>query len=376
MSRTMITAQQAIFSGLDEMCAVAGEPVTNAGAPRWIHGTSADSAFLAGAQVSYLFRVAPRRIIARLDYENRTFFSTLGLQGGRPPTGLEVGDATPGLVSVLLAEGKPRPTATPYEIKDAVELADFTQDPSYEGHDHKVIASLFGPIQVFEGGPIEPSETWRAYYEICLGQVPGMDTWIEEETARSLLTLTDLSGLGLPYQILCRSLFDVDPAGLFLALYRCLEALYAFTASTKVATALQFSGSWQEVAIALEREIGWRPREEDSLAGLFARSTEITLCGIFDCLGEAQPEDGSTMPAMAAKRTYKLRNSLVHYRPIHHTVEHASIEWNQLCKTLSQLIREIYFDVFTAIDGAATGEASGEGAVQASAADRPASNFD
>ncbi|WP_156437781.1 MULTISPECIES: hypothetical protein [unclassified Sphingomonas] len=345
----MKSAQQAIFSGLDSLCAAAGEPVVNAGAPRWIRGATTDSAFLAGAQISDVFRVTPRRMIARLDYGKRTFFSTLGLQCSAPPAGLEVGEATPGLVSVFLAEGKPRPIATPYQIKDAIELADLDQDKSYDGHDHKVIADLFGPIEVFEGSPIEFSETWRAYYEICLGQVPSMDTWIEEATAKSLVTLTDLSGLGLPYQILCRSLFDADPGGLFLALYRCLEALYAFTASTKVATALRFTGPWQEVAIALEQEIGWRPREEDSLAGLFARSTETALNKIFDCLGEARPDGDAVLAATAARRTYKLRNSLVHYRPIHHTIEHANIDWNELCVTLSQLIREVYFDVFTAV---------------------------
>lgn len=346
MSRTMKIAQQAIFGVLDGLCAAAGEPVANAGAPRWIRGTEADSAFLAGAQVSDIFRVTPRRLMARLDYKKRTYFCTLGFQATDPPVGLDHGEATPGLVSVLLAEGKPRPSATPFRVKDAIELADASQDEAYEGHDFTAIAGLFGLIAVFAGEPIEPSETWRAYYEICLGEVPEMDTWIEDSTVEALGTLTDLSVLGLPYQILCRSLFDTDPAGLFLALYRCLEALYAYTASTRVAAALGFSGTWHEVAVALEREIGWRPREEDSLTGLFARSNVETLNAIFDCLGDTCPA-ADTVAAVAAKRTYKLRNSLVHYRPIHHTIEHAGIDWNKLCATLSRVLREVYFDIFT-----------------------------
>lgn len=320
--------------------------MANAGAPRWIKGTKGDSAFLAGAQISEIFRVTPRRLMARLDYKERTFFCTLGFQASVPPVGLELAEATPGLVSVLLAEGKPRPSATPFQVKDAVELADQSQDASYEGHDYTAIAGLFGRIAVYEGEPIESSETWRAYYEICLGEVPGMDTWIEESTTEALRALTDLSALGLPYQILCRSLFDTDPAGLFLALYRCLEALYAYNASTKVATALGFSGAWHEVAVALEREIGWRPREEDSLAGLYARSNRATLTDVCDCLEGTTPND-ETVVATAAKRTYKLRNCLVHYRPIHHTVELSGIDWNKLCAALTQIIGEVYFDVFT-----------------------------
>lgn len=348
MSRNMKNAQRAIFGALDGFCAAAGVPVDNANAPRWIRGTTDDSAFLAGAQISDVFRVTPRRMMARLDYKERTFFSTLGFQGVTPPDGLDIGEATPGLVTVFLADAAPRPKATLFEIKDAIELSDADQDKSYDGHDHTSIADLFGPILVFEGEPIETSETWRAYYEICLAEIPGMDTWIEDATAKAMSSLTRLSALGLPYQILCRSLFDADPAGLFLALYRCLEALYAYTASTKIATAFGLSGKWQDVAVVLEKEIGWRPREEDSLAGLFTKSRVDTLLEIFNCLGEDRP-DSEGVAAVAAKRIYKLRNGLVHYRPIHHTIEYAGINWNNLCITLSLAITDIYFEIATGV---------------------------
>jgi hypothetical protein len=344
----MKAAQQAIFGALDGYCAAATEPVSNAGAARWINGSSADSAFLADAKFSDLFRLTPRRLMARMDYDGRTYFSTLGFTGAAAPANLTEGEATPGLVSVVLAESLPRPVGTPFQVKDAVELSDARQDPSYDGHDCAAIADLFAPIRVFEGDAVEAAETWRAYFEICLGELSEMDTWIEPSTASALTKLTDLSALGLPYQTLCRSLFDADPAALFLALYRCLEALYAYTASVKLAAALGFAGPWQDVAIALEREIGWRPREEDSLAGLFAKCDPELLNELFDCIGEDRPE-AATAVTSAARRIYKLRNSLVHYRPIHHTIEHRGIDWNELCVTLSLIIRAIYFDIFTTV---------------------------
>src|SRR5437868_13171482 len=54
---------------------------------------------------------------------------------------------------------------------------------------------------------------------------------------------------------LCRSLFDADPAALFLALYRCLEALYAYSASTKLIGEFGLDRSWTEVAVALEKQL-------------------------------------------------------------------------------------------------------------------------
>lgn len=348
MSRTMKAAQQAIFGALDSYCAGAGEPVSNVGAARWIHGSADDSAFFAGAQFSNLFRLTPRRLMARIDFKGRTYFSTLGFIGAAALADLDEGEASPGLVSVLLAESLPRPVGSPFQIKDAVELNDAAQDSSYEGHDSSAIADLFGPIRVFEGEAVEAAETWRAYYEICLGELSEMDTWIEPSTAFAMAKLTDLSALGLPYQTLCRSLFDADPAALFLALYRCLEALYAYTASMKLAAALGFTGSWQDVSVALERDIGWRPREEDSLAGLFTNCDPELLNQLFDYIGEDRPE-AATAASAAAKRTYKLRNGLVHYRPIHHTIEHSGVDWNALCVTLSLIISDVYFDIFTTI---------------------------
>lgn len=350
MSRNMKLAQKAIFGALDGYCAAAGEPIKNAGAPRWLRGSASDSAFLAGAQFSNLFRVTPRRLMGRIDFRGRTYFSTVGFQSGIPPASLDVGHATPGLVSVLLSECLPRPVASPFQVKDAVELNDANQDQSYDGHDFIEIGGVFGPISVFVGEAIEATETWRAYYEICLGELSEMDTWIEASTASAMAKLTDLSALGLPYQTLCRSLFDADPAALFLALYRCLEALYAYTASMKIATALGFGGPWKEVAVALEQELGWRPREEDSLASLFQRSDPELLNQLFECMGLERPE-ASLAPPSAAKNTYKLRNCLVHYRPIHHSIEFKVVKWNDLCATLSLIIREVYFEIFTSVSG-------------------------
>lgn len=355
MSRTMKAAQQAVFGALDSYCAGAGEPVNNAGAVRWIHGSADDSAFLAGALFSDLFRLTPRRLMARIDFRGRTYFSTLGFISAALPADLDEGEATPGLVSVLLAESLPRPVGSPFQVKDAVELNDAAQDSTYDGHDYSAIADLFGPFRVFKGDAVEATETWRAYYEICLGELSEMDTWIEPPTASAMAKLTDLSALGLPYQTLCRSLFDADPAALFLALYRCLEALYAYTASMKLAAALGFTGSWRDVALALERDIGWRPREEDSLAGLFTKCDPELLNQFLDCVGGDRPE-AATASSAAAKWTYKLRNGLVHYRPIHHTIEHGGLDWNALCVTLSLIIREVYFDIFTTVPTeAATG---------------------
>lgn len=348
MSRTMKTAQQAIFGLLDSYCATAGEPVSNAGAARWIQGNADDSRLLAGAVFSNLFRLTPRRLMARIDFDGQTYFSTLGFFGAEGVAGLQEGDASPGVVSVLLAESLPRPIGSPFEVKDAVELSDAAQDAKYNGHDCATIANLFGQIRVFQGSAVEGAETWRAFYEICLGELSTTDTWIEPTTAAELEKLTELSALGLPYQTLCRSLFDADPAALFLALYRCLEALYAYTASTRLASSLGFSASWQDIAVALERDIGWRPREEDSLAGLFLKCNEPLLLQIFACLGE-DPTEGMNTSSSTAKKIYKLRNSVVHYRPIHHSIEHSRVNWNALCVTLSLIIREVYFDIFTSV---------------------------
>lgn len=349
MSRNMIDANTDIFASLDTYCANRGDPVRNAGSPRWISGSSSDSDFLAHATFDDSFNVSPLRCLARISRGNTSYFCSGGFASSNEPKGLTEEDLTPGLFAVFLCETRLCPCATPLEVRNNIEVSDKRADHGYDGHDFSQIKNLFGDIRVFVGGDILAEETWRVFYEMCIFECQQNDTWVDNDLTASLLSLSALSPLNIPYQTLCRSIFDTDPAALFLGLYRCLEALYAYSNSMKVKKAFGLDESWTTVAATLETELGWRPRGESSLLSLFAHVDQDDLAKLFSDLGEEVPTSTDTpLTNSATQRIYRLRNGLVHFRPTHHSIEYKAVDWNRLCETITRLIATIYGEVHKA----------------------------
>jgi hypothetical protein len=226
-------------------------------------------------------------------------------------------------------------------------------DGSYNGHDFEDILGLYPTIRVFCSEDVTIDETWRIFFLLCLSEARNAETWIDSSFADTLQGMAELPLLNVPYQTLCRSIFDTDPAAMFLALYRCLEALYAFSSARKLIGALSLSDDWAIVATALEDALGWHPREENSLMELVEYATEPDHRAIFSALAETVPETSGDLAGSAARRIYKLRNDLVHYRPAQHEMNFTTIDWNRLCEATAAIVCFIYAEVFKA--GAATG---------------------
>jgi hypothetical protein len=143
-------------------------------------------------------------------------------------------DVHPGLLTTVLAETLPRPRATVSEIVDVVEAFDKDSDPGYAGHDAGSVGSLFPSIRAFSGLDLADEETWRIFFLLCLDEVMRGETWIEESFANTLRAIAELGSIDVPYKTLCRSIFDADPAAMFLALYRCIESLYAYSSAREI----------------------------------------------------------------------------------------------------------------------------------------------
>lgn len=342
MARNMVAAQTLIFLRLYEFCEKRGEPVPDKEQARWIAGTRADIEFFRNATCRQIFSVTPRRVLVRIDYESRTYLATVGMGSGAIPKGFVEDDLTAGQFSVLLADTGVLPTANPLAVSNAIGGSDKRQ-VGYEGHPVDILKPLYADSRIYIAEALDEAETWRAFYEICVEAAFASETWIERELADHLIQLTGLAAVGLPFQTLCRSVFDTDPASLFLALYRCLEALYAFRSAKKLKTALGVKMDWSALAKVVEAELGWRPKEENSLQTLIALADELDVRAVFDNLGVEPPaEANASLPDAATKQIYKLRNVLVHYRPIHHSAEHSDVNWNDLCCTLCRIIASVY----------------------------------
>lgn len=348
MSRNMSASNSSIFSALDLYCANRGDPVRNAGTKRWISGpTGAEKSFLADAKVVFALNFTLTRRVGLFEHEGKSFFCLVGFDGAASFADLVEVPVTGGIFTAVIAELVPKPIAPTSSIRNVVEAQDYSSaGAAYKGHQLALMETLFPRVKVFSFSKIAENEAYRAFFRFCAMECDNGDFWIENRLAAALIELCDLDSISVPFQTLCRSIFDADPAGLFLGLYRCLEALYALNSARKVAKDFNLSTDWTVISIALESTLGWRAPEAASLNQLLGHCEEETFKAVFSAL---HLETTAVMPGLidaAGRQIYKLRNSLVHYRPIHHRTEYKNVDWNELCIVMTVIVKSVYGKIF------------------------------
>ena len=348
MSRHMITANSEIFAALDRFCAMRGIALQNAGKPRWIASEPKHRHFLINATVGESISFSAGRKLARFDLATKSFLCAIGFDQETLASGSLELDLDPALLTVALYELQPRPIGPVSNIRQIVEVSDKEADPSYSGHSFEALASLFPSVRFFEA-PFRTSEqTWSAFFRTCIDECEFGPSWIEAALADTLRSMCDLDAERIPYRVLCRSVFDGDPSSFFLAQYRCLEALYAYSSAEPLIKALGLKQSWGEVATVLEDKLGWHPREEGSLTKLLGFASELDLRSILGATSQAAVvQEEANLASRAAKRVYGLRNSIVHYRPAQHRLRTEAIDWVSICKAMAGIVVDVYYAVFT-----------------------------
>jgi len=345
MSRFVKGANGAIFAHLDQYCSVREAPLANATKSRWIASLPAHKYFMRASVVRETAHFGEARKLARIELGSKTFFCTIGFDQVRGMAGAIERELSAAFLTVILAELLPRPKGTVSQIRDIVEAADLEADNSYNGHDPDLIATLYPTIRVFEIDR-DPA-TWNVFFQLCIEECELGTSWIEAELASALRALCDLDVGRIPFRVLCRSIFDGDPSSFFLALYRCIEALYFYWDAQNVVSALKLKETWEEVAVVLEDELGWLPREESSLEKILGMAAVIDLKSALRSLGEnVEQISAELIVRYAARKIYWLRNTIVHFRPAQSKIRLEKFDWNSLCLAMAGMVVHVYDGVF------------------------------
>lgn len=340
MSRNMIGSYRRLFDHLETFAGRRGQPVQNSGAGRWAKADDGEAReLLKNLRLTHALQFGEQRALVWAQESKRDYILILGFALEPDLPQLEAIPASSGFTMAVLSDLLPMPVESAAQIRNVVEVGSKGED-GYEGHDPRVLESLFPTIQAFVSrDPVDAEVVARLFLRLSVAECRASGSWITDGLADELESLTDLSVPSLPYASLCQSMFDLDPRTMFLAIYRCIEATYAFEATRKLVDRLTLSVGWTEVAAALDEEIGWHPREGHSLNLVLQHALDRDLETVCKCLGV---EVGVDLQATAGKAIYALRNRVVHYRPGLQAPTD-EYDWNELCTVMLHIV----FHVFT-----------------------------
>lgn len=352
MTRDMRAANRAVFADLEQFCQRRSAPIPSEGLRRFVKFRDSaegerDRQDLMHGQIKAALHFGGDRALTHVRVDTDDYVGLIGFDYEPVVPSLSLIDNTPGLEVLLLSELTPRPRATPSEIRNFVEVGSM-DDTGYNGHQAEALEQLFPKLQLLRSDePVDKEAASRLFLMVSAGECADSASWIEDALAEELVSLTALDVPAMPYAAICESIFDADPRTLFMALYRCIEATYAFETSRRLVADLELDVTWVQMATSLANVAGWRPQEASSLNVALGSALDRDLAELCECLNV---QVGNDLASSAGKAIYSLRNRIVHYRPGTERVDIGTVPWNTLCRVLVRIVFHVFTSAYPSHD--------------------------
>lgn len=321
MSRNMIEANKYIFGELaDFVKANQTDVVIDRQKKRCIETNDEDKEWLKSLNIiNDKYYILPNFQTASFQYDGNDYFVTIGVQeyleNDREEV-IQLLELNAGIVTALLSELKISvdKKVDPYQI---IEEIFYPSEDEMILYNFSKVKDFFEPIFVYK---IPKNSTFLSLDKINISRISGFYT-VKSSQLISLNfspnTLNEFEKLfiegsqNIPYESLLSSLVSVSWKYSFLDVYRCIERLFPISALEDLHKKLNIVYSLLNFADDIESYIGWRPKENGALNKLINYSPKIArqmLCQIKgDIKGIEEAKLGDFI--------YKIRNSIVHFRP-------------------------------------------------------------
>ncbi len=315
--------------------------LADANADRWLKKLSGEDAeLMSKAEVLEACIVTRHLRAAILVFESKKFLCISGQYTDDDlPDGFDAIELTPGFFTIAVANLKLSPTASAIEIFDAID-GNYKGMDDYYGHDLHDVARLFPEVSVFnlQLDAASTGSIWRIL-GILLSRYYGEGPIeLSQDTLDELKELYETGSDHLPFRNILQGHLAMNWAGLFLELYRAIEQLFAVPKLDSLTNEWASKAPFFELAELLEKQLGWRPKEEVSLRELIENCSEPLL----DALTQEFCPTAENKAKSVARAIYRQRNSLVHFRPAMPEEDLTALQWNSRVLHMIQLVTELY----------------------------------
>lgn len=350
MARNRMAMSNTIFGRLIAYADTLGVPIKDPTEKRFIVRQSLEDADLMARAKVTSYEVTKNIRLFRLVHKDSIYFCVFGLsQIDDLPTGLNRHPITPGILQSCIVEGdiQPSRSISGYDVKDAIEAFPINEEGKYLGHELESIARLFPAAFVYTASGAEDyhSSDLRVISSLLARSYEDGPLSLGDQNIIGLIGIMEGGSPHIPYENILQGMLSIYWGNLFLELYRCIEQLYAAPRIIKLCEHWPSTVSIHDLAEKLEKTLGWRPKEDDALARLLSEcdpSTIESACSAFEVV-DLDDEDMKSTPAeRLAKSIYRLRNSLVHFRPATKMTKKKDAEWRVITDAMIGLVDELY----------------------------------
>jgi hypothetical protein len=246
-----------------------------------------------------------------------------------------------GILTVLLSEKL-------VELDSKIEFLDFFNeimfqhlDPDYKGHDFNDLIRYIQPIDFYSlpENSVLNSQGLKRILSYLYAKNP--HNLINKFDQNVLDTYSELSLMGsnnISFGLVLSSLLSTSYKHTFLELYRLVERIFPVSYLKDFHKVSRSNLSFIEFSSNLENITSWRPKEDEALNKIF-ESTEASTKVFFDVFFSSSNE---FQDLLHYKFFYKLRNSIVHFRTTHDSIDLSDDQWNKLIHATLYLLDEHY----------------------------------
>ena len=347
MSRNMIEANKYIFELLAKFAKTSEIAVPVSDNKRCIETNTEDKEWLQEIKIINKQLILPNFQTASFEFKSQKYFVAVGWQSKQTIDSdevIEFVELNAGIVTALLFELRISLSheAKPLDIIDKI-LYDDPINPIIK-YNYSLISDFFEPFSVYriqEYSPFFETDDIdliriSGFYALKNSQLIALS--FSRETLEKIEKVFFEGSRNIPYENLLVSLVSVSWKYSFLDIYRCIEMLFPLSYLEIFHKELKIEDSLLKFSADVEKYIGWKPKENEAINKLVDDSPEEAL----QLLREIKRLLDGTEEGKCGDFFYKIRNSIVHFRPANESINLNDENWDMLIRASLYIVEYWY----------------------------------
>lgn len=305
---------------------------------RYISGNPIETRWLSHSKIVSETALSQQAKFAIVEFDNAFYFVTIGLEDpDMLPLGLIEEEVNAGLFTMIVADFE-------LPIKNGISnlyleqniLSQSSGDTLYTGHDKDDLKKIFPNIyamKITTGFSGDSKNIHQLISFLVTLNSKFVFLPFSKKTLDKIQELVASNSTILSYESITQALFSSHFKFAFLDLYRCIELLYQIIHLDETYAKLFLTIDKTDFLVAIENDLGWKPKERTSLIKIFNDTPSTHKVDINNAIRETAPGIQNY-----GNWLYDLRCNIVHLKSIQRKFELTDNNWERIIFGTSNML--------------------------------------